>query len=120
MILNNNQIYNLYPVLLSLKRNKEIKLSVVTGFNILTNISLLEDIYKNILSSMQEITSPYIESINGDLIKIQEDKIEEVNKLLSELSYIENDVNLKKLKLEDIKDFNLTLDEIDTLMPIID
>lgn len=120
MELKNYQIKSLYESLISLKNNQTVRIPIKLGFNILNNISMLENFYKNIETIRNEIILPNIESqLDNNTVRIKSEKIQEVNDALQELLNIECEVELSIFKLEELEEFKLTLDELNGLMPII-
>lgn len=118
MILNNSQIYSLFEILFQIKQT-ENKLPIKVGFNIIRNIQILEPIYNAIADSRKEILLTYGVLNTEGHVTIPQDKVEEVNQLLLDLSNIENDISLMKLNLSDLEYLSLTLDDIEKLYPII-
>lgn len=118
LILNNEQIYNLYEVLTQLKQN-ENQLSIRTGFNILRNIQILEPIYQLIADARKEILLTHGELTAEGAVSIPQSKIELVNESLTELSQIENELSLNTFNLTDLDNLSLSIADIEKLFPII-
>ena len=58
--------------------------------------------------------------IENGAIQIQEDKVSQANKELDDLYSREIEVNVTKIKMENIKDLELTVGQIATLIPLIE
>lgn len=119
MILTNNQIYNLYDVLLFLKQNNKSHISIATGYSILRNLQILEPIYNLIAESRTQILLTHGSLNNDNSITIPKEFIEQTNVELYKLGTIENEIELIKLNLSDLYTLSLSLDEIEKLYPII-
>lgn len=113
----NNQIFSLYDGIMKFK-TKELPIKV--GFNILRNIQTIEPIYNSIIELKDNILVKYGEVQENGRVNIPNDKMEIVNKELYELGNIENDIELKIIKLSDIEDINLTVEDLEKLQIIIE
>ena len=118
MILTNNQIFKLYESLNILKENKQLPIKV--GFALLQNIKTIEPIYQSVITLRDNLA---IE--NGDVneqgrVSIHPDKIEYVNQELSKLGLEETEVNLRMIKLKDIENINMSLEDLIGLEIIIE
>ena len=120
MIIQNNQIYNLYESLyfiITNKKNNEIP--VVDGFNICKNERILEPYYTALIEMRQTILQKY-GTINSDgQIILPSELIEQVNIELNELLSIDNEIQLQPIPLESLRNLYLPLEIIQGLMPII-
>ena len=118
MVLNNTQIFVLYETLLSLK-NKTSDITITAGFNIIKNIKILEPIYEAIAEARLQILLKFGTLNDEGQIEIPQSKIEDANIFLNELGQVKNNVDLSILNLSDLSSLFLTLDEIESLYPII-
>lgn len=118
MILTNNQIFKLYESLNIIKENKQLPIKV--GFALLQNIKTIEPIYQSVITLRDNLA---IE--NGDIddkgkVTIYSDKIEYVNQELMKLGLEETEVNLRMIKLKDIENINMSLEDLIGLEIIIE
>ena len=118
MVLTNNQIFKLYESLNILKENKQLPIKV--GFALLQNIKTIEPIYQSVITLRDNLA---IE--NGDIddngrVTIHSDKIEYVNQELIKLGLEETEVNLRMIKLKDIENINMSLEDLVGLEIIIE
>lgn len=117
MKLSNNQIFKLYEGLNILKSNKELPIKV--SFALLQNIKTIEPIYQSVITLRDNLA---IENGNVDddgMVTIHPDKIEFVNKELQSLGNEETEVNLRMIKLSDIENINMSIEDLASLEIII-
>lgn len=115
MILTNGEIFQLYEFLYQIKQDTNIKLPIKAGFNLIKNIKTLSGIYEIISEQRMDIIKEYL----NENQEVPVDKVEEVNILLTELAEIENEVSLAYINLEDLKEINMSLNELELLSLII-
>ena len=117
MKLTNNQIFHLYEGLNILKSNKELPIKV--SFALLQNIKTIEPIYQSVITLRDNLAME-----NGDVnekgfVSIHPEKIAFVNKELAALGAEETEVNLRMIKLSDIEDINMSIEDLASLEIII-
>lgn len=110
MKLINNQIFKLYESLNVFKENKTIPIKV--GFALLQNIKTIEPIYQSIITLRDQLAIDNGEVDDQGRVTIHSDKIEYVNEELSKLGNEETEVNLRMIKLEDIENLNMSLEDL--------
>ena len=119
MVLTNNEIYSLYEGLNKIVQNKELKIPVKTSFYILKNIKELQNAYESLMDLRKEIILKYADQ-DGENYTIPAEKIEAANMELTDLLIIENEVNIAKIKLSDIESLEIDLEDIGSIMMIIE
>lgn len=114
--LKNKDIYN-YALKVQdfYKENSDLYLPVKSSFYIYKNFNILIDAATNIDRSRQNILERFGEKIEKGQYKIPEDRQEFVNQELNDLSELTQDLDITKVKLEDLKDVKLTLKQIEAI-----
>lgn len=111
MKLTNNQVYGLYETLIKFQdKNKSLPIKV--GFALLQNIKILEPIYSSIDTLRQNLILANGTQTEDGMVNVPKDKLEEVNKELTILGNEESEVKLRKIKLQDIENLELSLEEL--------
>jgi parvulin-like peptidyl-prolyl isomerase len=116
--------YNLYQMvegLTSLSNDNKIYIPAKANFFIQKNISILAAAAQEIEKARLDIAQHYGEmSEETGSYKIPEDKMEIVQKELNDLFNIEQEIDIKKIKIEDLGDAQFTSSQMQTLMIMID
>ena len=114
--LKNKDIYN-YALKAQdfYKENTDLYLPVKGSFYIYKNFNILIDAATNIDRSRQNILERFGKKIEKGQYKIPEDRQEFVNQELNDLSELTQDLDIIKVKLEDLKDVKLTLKQIEAI-----
>ena len=118
MKLTNNQIFKLYESLNIFKENKQIPIKV--GFALLQNIKTIEPIYQSVITLRDNLAIENGDVNDQGIVSIYPDKIEYVNQELSKLGLEETEVNLRMIKLKDIENLNMSLEDLIGLEIIIE
>lgn len=114
--LSNLDLVSLYEGLQEVK-TKTIPIEI--GFLMVKNMKILEPIYQAIIESRTGLLTQVGEIQTDGSIKIPQDKIQETNFQLAQLSSIENTLDLSLIKLSALKEASWTLEEIMNIYPII-
>lgn len=114
--LSNLDLVSLYEGLQEVK-TKTIPIEI--GFLMVKNMKILEPIYQAIIESRTGLLTQVGEIQADGSIKIPQDKIQETNSQLAQLSSIENTLDLSLIKLSALKEASWTLEEIMNIYPII-
>lgn len=120
--MTNIEIFQTYTALNELINNSaDKKFPIAVSFKIMRNVSLLKPIYDDIDRSRTEIIKKYCEpnQDNPSLYTVREGQSEPFNKEINELSNIDVPIELFKAKLEDFGDIELSLADMQALMPMI-
>lgn len=120
--MTNKEIFQLYTALNELINNStDRKFPIAVSFKIMRNVSLLKPIYEDIEKTRGDIIQKYCspQPENPGMYSVREDAQEDFNREINELSDIEVPIELIKVKLEDFGDIELSLADMQTLMPMI-
>lgn len=95
----------------------EKELSYGTTLKISKNINILENLLKEYNTEYQKLAEKYLAKENGQYIEsstspgtflIKEGKVEEYSEKLNTLNNFENDVNIYKIKSDELKDIKIS------------
>lgn len=121
MKLTNNQLYQMVQEFNSLTLDNKIYIPAKANFFIQKNISLLAAAAQEIEVERIKIAQHYGElNEEGNNYKIPEDKMPIVAKELNDLFSIEQEFDIKKIKIEDLGDAQFTSAQMQILMLMID
>lgn len=115
--MKNQQIIAIYEKLLNLVQNIDTHFSAKISFAIVRNLKSLEPIVEDIMSTRMKIIEQYGEPVPGSPGNYQPKlgNTDILNKELAELGNIETSVIIHKISINDLKDYNLSLQDIDAL-----
>lgn len=117
--MTNNNIVLLYENLISFKDGFFEKLPFQLAYTIEKNLNLLLPYYASIFQEVNKINAQYGEKENNGEIRVPKEKIQEVNQILKEFGEKEQyQIKLFQLNGEELKDFNITFDQIEKIMPL--
>lgn len=121
MKLNNYEVFNYAQALNTFSNNKDLYIPVKANFIIQKNLKVLAAAGENIEKARFEIIQHYgiLNEENGQYI-IPTEKIQEANNELSTLFEIEQELELNKIKLEDLGSIELTAIQMQALMFMIE
>ncbi len=121
MKLTNNQLYQMVQEFNSLTSDNSIYIPAKANFFIQKNISLLAAAAQEIETERMKIAQHYGElNEEENNYKIPEDKMSIVAKELNDLFSIEQEFDIKKIKIEDLGDAQFTSAQMKVLMLMID
>lgn len=113
------EIYDLYASLKLLLDNKDIQFPAKVSFAVVRNLRTLEPIVADIEKSRNDLIQKEAIEENGSW-RIPKDKVDGVNKQLEDLSETEIGITLLKIRMSDIENMNLSLQEMVSLYDIIE
>ena len=121
MKLTNYNIYQLANSLQSMANDNKIYIPAKANFFIQKNISMLATAAQEIERARLEIAKHYgtLEESSGSY-KIPDDKQAIVNQELYDLFNIEQELDIKKIKIEDLGSAEFTAAQMQSLMIMID
>lgn len=119
--MKNGEIVLIYEQLLNIGASFKVKeLPCILGYAIEKNLQILYPYYQLILQKYQEIGNQYGEYQEDGNFKIESEKINIVNSLLENLkNETQYNIEIYKISIQDIKNFNLSFERIEMLMPIL-
>lgn len=117
MNLQCKDIFVLYETLMKIK---DSKVPVTTGFAIVRNIKALAPEYESIMEMRNSIIRSYGEDLGNGQISVPDDKLAAANAELNKVLDTEVEVNLTKLKLSQLENLELSIEDIEKLYPIIE
>ena len=123
MKLTNKQIYDYILNLNQAFNNNQQKLPIKLNFYLQKNKNLLLDLSNEIEKMRMEIIQTYgqPDSENINTYIIPKENIETAQKELDELLKIEQEVNIYKMKFEEIpNDIDLTIEQMEAILFMID
>lgn len=115
--MNNFKALSLYDVLNRIYTDNTDKINVKVGYKMIQNKNELEHKTKSFVEMRENIIKKY--AVDGVIEPTNEHYNDAINEI-SEIGNEECDINLKKIKLDDIGDVELTLADMDALSPMID
>lgn len=125
MILKVRELNNLYDTIQTLSL---LQIKIPLGYTIACIAKEIHEKYNMCEEMRQNIIEKYAKYDEegkmifneNNLIAIDEQRINELNKELDKLFSTEVELDTKKIKLNDIKDLDLTVGQIESLIPIIE
>lgn len=117
--MTNNNLILLYENLINFKNSFSEKLPFQLAYTIEKNLNLLLPYYVSIFQEVNKINAQYGEKENNGEIRVPKEKIQEVNQILKEFGEKEQyQIKLFQLNGEELRDFNITFDQIEKIMPL--
>ena len=121
MTFNNYQIYEYAQVFNDLFEKQDLYIPVKANFVIQKNIRTITMAGSEIEEARLKIASQYGElNESQDSFIIAPDKLEKANQEIMDLFSIEQDLDIRMIKLEDLGDAELTAKQMQTLMFMIE
>ena len=117
-MMKNGEILTLYETLKRLTENKELKFNVMAGYILAKDKEILKQEAILIYKMRQDIIMEHGKFEGNDIIVSQE-YIDEVNQKINELMEIENEIELRQISLDLIKNVNLNLEDMEGLVPLL-
>ncbi len=115
--MKNKEIIKLYE---GLNQIKDIKFKPKTSFILAKNKIALEPLYMAAMKCQQDVIEQFGVIQDDGAIQVPRDKIKDVNKSLTELMEVENEIKLDKLKIEEFGEETLDMDILEKLINIIE
>lgn len=120
--MKNKEIMVVFEGLQNTRNDTSIKFSARTTFAIVKNMKMLESIVDALIESknqlLQKLGVP--DESNPGSYFIPEENREILTKELETLDSIENEIKFQKIKWEDIKNLNLSIQAMEALYPMIE
>ena len=118
----NSEILNLYEGLQNIKNSEDIKFPARTTFIVVRNMKTLEPIVESLIEAknqlLKELGTPDEKDPNSFFIP--ENNRKKFTQQIEELDNIDNDIEFKKIKWEDIEPLNLSIQAMEALYPMIE
>lgn len=115
--MNNFKALSLYDVLNRIYTDNTDKINVKVGYKMIQNKNELEHKTKSFVEMRENIIKKY--AVDGVIEPTNEHYNDAINEI-SEIGNEECNIDLKKIKLDDVGDIELTLADMDALSPMID
>lgn len=117
----NYQILEYTENLLNILQNNDLYIPVKANFLIQKNIKIMTAAAEEIEKSRITIVSHYgtLDAENNQYV-VPEDKVAETNKEINDLFFMEQDLDIKIFKLEDLGNIELTPKQMQALMFMIE
>lgn len=121
IILTNNQIYNYTDSFIKNFSQKDIKFPVKVNFYLLKNQNALLSLAQEIEQERVNIAQEYgILNEETQQYEVPSEKIQEAKKKLDDLFNLTQEVKIYKVKLEDFGNIELTPDQMEALLFMIE
>lgn len=120
MKLTNLEIYNIADALGSAFKDCATYIPVKANFYLQKNIKAFTDAAQEIEKVRMEIAKRFGESEGNGSYSVPKENLPAANAELEKLFSIEQDINIKKFKLEDLGDINLTPAQMQALFIMIE
>lgn len=121
IILTNNQIYNYIDSFIKNFSQKDIKFPVKVNFYLLKNQNTLLNLAQEIEQERVNIAQEYgILNEETQQYEVPPEKIQEAKKKLDDLFNLTQEVKIYKVKLEDFGNIELTPDQMEALLFMIE
>lgn len=118
----NSEILSLYEGLQTIKNSGDIKFPARTTFTVVRNMKTLEPIVESLIEAknqlLKELGIPDEKDPNSFFIP--ENNRKKFTQQIEELDNIDNDIEFKKIKWEDIEPLNLSIQAMEALYPMIE
>lgn len=121
MKLNNYQIYEYAQSLSNIFVNSDLYIPAKANFLIQKNIGIITTMGEEIEKSRLQIAQHYgtFNEENNTFI-IPEEKLQEANKELNDLFFIEQELDIRLIKIEDLEKVEFTAKQMQVLMFMIE
>lgn len=120
--MTNNEVLSLYEGLQSVKNSGDIKFPARTTFIVVRNMKTLEPIVDAIVEAknglLKELGTP--DEKNPGSFFIPEENRQKLAQQMEDLDNIDNNIEFKKIKWEDIEPLNLSIQAMEALYPMIE
>lgn len=116
--MTNNEIIKLYRGLDRLSQDDSLKFSVATCFLLFKNKKILTPVIESIKETRMILLKKYGTPQDGG-ITIPNERLPEFQKEYNELMDTENEIELNKISIEDLKDIKIDMKTMEDLFPII-
>ncbi len=121
--MKNREIMNFVENINKMREKEGISFPAKVAFAITRNMKKLLPIAEDCIQTRQEVIKKYGTPVEDkpDTYSISEENAEKVNKELDNLFNFEiYDIELNKIKLSDMENVSLTIEQMDALYPMID
>lgn len=116
----NSEILNTYEGLRRLREGASKQLPARPSFAIIRNLKTLQPIVEDIQTAYNDLLLKYAEPVEGDRFKVKEGCFETFNAEIANLYNLDTEVNIVKIKFNDIENLDFSLDEIEALYFMIE
>lgn len=116
--MTNKEILNTYEALSKLNKS-DIKFNIKVSYKLAKNKKILQPFYEAIISARYKKLIEIGEQNKDGTITIPNEKIDEADKIIKDLFEIDNKIELEKISLEELEEYDLEFDIIDGLYNII-
>ena len=123
MKISNEKILNSIPVL---NKISNMDLPIKTCFTISKNINKINEIVKVYNTYRDKLIDKHCEKkdgepvIEGNSIKLKQEEVEDFNSELKELLDIENELDITKIKIDDLNNISLSVLEFNSIRYLIE
>ena len=118
--MTNEELLRLYETLNRITNNREMTFDIKLGYYFAKNKAAIRDEAILLYNTRQELMLKYGElQENGDII-IKKDLVDVVQAKLDEIMKIETNVQVTPILITDFDKLQLTLEDIEGLMPILE
>lgn len=120
MVLKNSEIYNLAIKTQIFYKDKTAQFPAKIGFCLFKNLKILRDLAIEIEQMRQQIIDSFQPEIQEDgSYKINSILKDKLQKELTDLSNITQEVNLFPLEIEDFENLELSVEQLDALVDMV-
>lgn len=120
MLLKNKEIYSLYEVLASFRNDKSDKFPIYVNFALVCNLRQLEPIFITLDAGRVAIIEKYRDITSEGQVIIPENKVSKFNDEMNKLMNVTSDINLTKVRLDNLDNLGISIAELEALYPIIE
>lgn len=114
--MTNGEIVNLYE---GLQNIKTIALPIQIAYIFLRNSQVLSPLYQTIMQCRDDLVRKYGALQEDGRYTVPLENIEQFQEEINQLTKIENQVELTKVSLSELSSLNLSMSELQAIMPII-
>lgn len=119
--LTNMEIYNMATILNEEFADGSLKLPIKINFFLQKNIQTLLNLTREIEDARLEVARKYGElTEDGTSYQVPEESIADASKELNELFEASQEVNIHIFKIDDLEGIDLTMNQMNALMPMIE
>ena len=120
--MTNIEIVQMHSGLINLRAQADLRFPARVSFAILHNMKILEPIIESYEAARMELVHRHGQEVpeQPGAYQIHEGQVEEFSKEFDALNKIENEVTLTKIKMSDIEDIQLSVDNVAALYPMIE
>ena len=117
--MTNSQLIQLYETLIRITTNTDLRFSVKIGYYLAKNKAAIREDALLLYNARSDLMREYGKiQDNGDII-VEQSQFSELQKKIDEILNIETNVQIFPIDVDELKEYQLNIEDIEGLMPIL-